>query len=83
MGRMEAFFFYFTQDDNNSQRRGHLERNMQKGKTSDVNKIFFLYKHMHIFHPALPWKETENWLTHLQFIAGIYIEWKNHACLGS
>lgn len=41
MGRMEAFFFYFTQDDNNSQRRGHLERNMQKGKTSDVNKIFF------------------------------------------
>lgn len=38
---------------------------------------------MHILLPALPWKVTENWLTSLQFTAGVYIEWKNHASLGS
>lgn len=38
---------------------------------------------MHILLSALPWKVTENWLTRLQFTAGVYIEWKNHASLGS
>lgn len=44
---------------------------------------YFWNNNMHILLPALPWKATENWLTSLQFTAGVYIEWKNHESLGS